>query len=641
VRRGGRDPHVIGLWPLACPSEAAVALLWLLAAIGGGLGIAIDFKSQSWTVAAAGFAFVLAMALFAVYLAGIRVYSEDDQQPASGNVTPILVEFVYKRRVAEVLLDCSLVSLCYYTAYKLRFEDPHEFARNFEMFYKSFPILLSAQIIAFFVVGMYRGQWRHFGMIDTINVAKGVFLGTVGSVLFFVFGYHFFAYSRTVFAIYAVLVLIAVTLSRASFRLVGEFVQRQKRTRHARRHLRRRDGGGSSSASCQSGPDNRLVGFIDDDRANLGHARAWATLILVCSIILALSASVPRSTPKSVDSVRHRLPDAMPHVAQLHNLTMSCSRLVRCGKACRSAPCRASIPRGRRRRRRRRSEDRSSRRAARRGSTVDHRSRSARVLQFASGTAAPDAPRSEPDRDRAPRSCRGLVWAPRGPAAVTAFRVFVAAIVAFYPITTPIQGEPAGVQPERRHEPMQTREEARGADTVVILSGGVETTRAGGVVLAQLSTTSTLRVLEAARVNKLIGGRLVIVSGGIADERLELQPESKPISEALIAAGVPAANIALDVDARDTYDHPRTIRPILEAHHVRQFVIVTSPMHMRRALAVFRKAGFDRVGSVSLLRSDHLKPPPLFVPNDDSLLLSDASIYDYAGWLYYFVRGRL
>jgi len=233
------------------------------------------------------------------------------------------------------------------------------------------------------------------------------------------------------------------------------------------------------------------------------------------------------------------------------------------------------------------------------------------------------------------------VWWRRVPTSRRPWRVFVAAIVVFYLLTTPIGANLLVFSLSAGMKPMQTREEARGADTVVILSGGVDSTRAGGVVLAQLSTASTLRVLEAARVYKLIGARLVIVSGGIADERLELQPESKPMSEALIAAGVPAANIALDVDARDTYDHPRTIRPILEAHHVRQFVIVTSPMHMRRALAVFRKAGFNPVGSVTLLRSDHLKPPPLFVPNDDSLLLSDASIYDYAGWLYYFVRGRL
>ena len=233
------------------------------------------------------------------------------------------------------------------------------------------------------------------------------------------------------------------------------------------------------------------------------------------------------------------------------------------------------------------------------------------------------------------------VWWRRRPASKRPWQVFVAAIVLYYLAATPIGANLLVFSLSAGMKPMQTREEARGADTVVILSGGVETIRAGGVVLTEMSTASTLRVLEAARVYKLIGGRLVIVSGGIADKRVQLEPESRQLSAALAAAGVPAANIAIDVDARDTYDHPRTIRPILDAHHVRQFVIVTSPMHMRRSLAVFRKAGFDPVGSVTLLRSDHREAPPLFVPNDDSLVLSDASIYDYAGWVYYWMRGRL
>src|SRR5262249_44101361 len=62
--QGGRDHSSHRLVALGLSERAAVALLWLLAAIGAGLGIVIDFKSQSWTAAAMGFAFVLAMALF-------------------------------------------------------------------------------------------------------------------------------------------------------------------------------------------------------------------------------------------------------------------------------------------------------------------------------------------------------------------------------------------------------------------------------------------------------------------------------------------------------------------------------------------------------------------------------------------------
>ena len=270
--QGGRDHSSHRLVAIGLSERAAVALLWSLAAIGGGLGIAMDFSGRTWSMSsAASLAFVVVMALFAVYLAGIRVYDDGDTHAEPGAVTPIVVEFMYKRRVAEVLLDCALVSLCYYIAYRLRFEDPYEFAKNFETFYSSFPIILAAQMIAFFGVGVYRGAWRHFGMMDSIGIAKGVFLGTVGAQLFILYVYHYFAYSRTVFAIYAVLVLIAVTLSRASFRMVGEFVQRQRRSGTRMVIYGAGDGGGLVIRELLGqGAETRLIGFIDDDPRKAG-----------------------------------------------------------------------------------------------------------------------------------------------------------------------------------------------------------------------------------------------------------------------------------------------------------------------------------------------------------------------------------
>jgi UDP-GlcNAc:undecaprenyl-phosphate GlcNAc-1-phosphate transferase len=269
--QGGRDHSSHRLVAIGLSERRAVAVLWTLAAVGGAFGISLGYFGQKWSVAVLALAFLIGMTLFAAYLAGIRVYDDTDDRVRQGNLTPIVVEFMYKRRVAEVLLDFCLVAMCYYAAYRMRFEDPEDFMKNFGTFTKSLPVILSAQMIAFFAVGVYRGAWRHFGMIDTINVAKGVFLGTVGSVLFFVFGYHFFAYSRTVFAIYGVLLLIAVTLSRASFRLVGEFMQRQRRAGQRVVIYGAGDGGGLAIREVVAqGGDIRLVGFIDDDPRKAG-----------------------------------------------------------------------------------------------------------------------------------------------------------------------------------------------------------------------------------------------------------------------------------------------------------------------------------------------------------------------------------
>src|SRR5262249_1986144 len=146
--------------------------------------------------------FVLALVIFAVYLSRIRVYGDAELSTSSTDTfTPLVADFMYKRRVAEVLLDCCLVPLAYYTAYRLRFEGA-QFGTNYPLFLQSLPIVLAAQLVALFIVGGYRGAWRHFGMMDAVVFGKGVVLGTVAAQLTILYVYRFQSYSRTVFLIY-------------------------------------------------------------------------------------------------------------------------------------------------------------------------------------------------------------------------------------------------------------------------------------------------------------------------------------------------------------------------------------------------------------------------------------------------------
>jgi hypothetical protein len=65
------------------------------------------------------------------------------------------------------------------------------------------------------------------------------------------------------------------------------------------------------------------------------------------------------------------------------------------------------------------------------------------------------------------------IWWRLRPASRRPWRVFVAAIVVFYLAATPIGANLLVFSLSAGMKPIQTREEARGADTVVILSGGV------------------------------------------------------------------------------------------------------------------------------------------------------------------------
>ena len=269
--QGGRDHTSHRLVAIGLSERRAVVLLWLLAAVGGAFGVGVGSYGQQSSMLLAASVFVLGVVLFAAYLAGIRVYDDSDERIRHGTFTPIVVEFMYKRRVAEVLLDFCLIVICYYSAYRLRFEDPGDFLNNFAIFMRSLPVVVAAQMVAFFAVGVYRGVWRHFGMSDTLVVARGVFLGVAGALLVILGVFKVYAYSQTVFAIYAILLLVAVTLSRASLRLVGEFLHRQRQSGRRVVVYGAGDSAGLAVREVLAGAgDVRVAGFIDDDPRKAG-----------------------------------------------------------------------------------------------------------------------------------------------------------------------------------------------------------------------------------------------------------------------------------------------------------------------------------------------------------------------------------
>jgi UDP-GlcNAc:undecaprenyl-phosphate GlcNAc-1-phosphate transferase len=326
--QGGRDHSSHRLVAIGLSERKAVAVLWLLAASGGAIGVWLDYLNRGWASMAAG-AFLLGMVFFAIYLFSIRVYEEGDARVRQGGLTPILVDLVYKRRVAEVVLDFGLVSACYYAAYRLRFEDPEDFMKNFRNFTFSFPIVVSSQMIAFFIVGVYRGVWRHFGLSDAMVVGRGVFLGAVSAQLFILYVYRFFSYSRTVFAIYAVLLLITMVLSRASLRLAGEFVQRQRQSGRRVAIYGTEDGGmlALSQLSLRGDEFLRVLGFIDDDPRRtgtriggypvLGNLSALSLLVSTRSVDLVVIAS-PQIAAERLNNLRTLCREHSVSLSRIH-----------------------------------------------------------------------------------------------------------------------------------------------------------------------------------------------------------------------------------------------------------------------------------------------------------------------------------
>jgi len=188
--------------------------------------------------------------------------------------------------------------------------------------------------------------------------------------------------------------------------------------------------------------------------------------------------------------------------------------------------------------------------------------------------------------------------------------------------------------------PIQSRDEAPGVDTIVLLGGGADTYAFGGGVVGMVTGGSAYRALEAARVYRLMGAPTVIASGGPAGPGRWRLAESRLLREALVQAGVAPGDIVEESTSMTTRDQARLLAPTLRERGAKRFVLVTSPMHMRRALATFRREGLDPIPSVAPLQSDAAEPSWLLFPNDHSRYVSDLALYDYAAGVYYWWLSR-
>lgn len=219
---GGRDHSSHRLVAIGLSERNAVFLLWGVAAAGGAIGLIVRNATGGWSLVVGG-SFLLLIGLFAIYLSRVRVYDDSKTAPAAGGngFTPLVVDFMHKRRVVEVIADFCLVGAAYYFANRLRF-DPEAYAANAENFYGSLPIVLAVQLVAFFVVGVYRGEWHLYGAHDAVTALKGVVLGVsaVGVIVLTVYSYT--GDPRMILIYYAALLAAFMLVSRGSLRLAAQ-----------------------------------------------------------------------------------------------------------------------------------------------------------------------------------------------------------------------------------------------------------------------------------------------------------------------------------------------------------------------------------------------------------------------------------
>jgi UDP-GlcNAc:undecaprenyl-phosphate GlcNAc-1-phosphate transferase len=190
ISQGGRDHLSHRLVALGLSERNAVLVLWAVSAAAGALVLSSRFIG-GWTALAIGIVLALAILFFGIYLAQVRIYSEQDyarMESDPGLVGKLVLggTLLYKRQVAEMLLDLTLICVSLLAAYLLWFDGVLE-KRFVEQFVAILPYVVAVKLSALFVLGNYRTVWRYLGRADLLRMGAASLLGsTISAAIIYV-----------------------------------------------------------------------------------------------------------------------------------------------------------------------------------------------------------------------------------------------------------------------------------------------------------------------------------------------------------------------------------------------------------------------------------------------------------------------
>jgi len=175
------------------------------------------------------------------------------------------------------------------------------------------------------------------------------------------------------------------------------------------------------------------------------------------------------------------------------------------------------------------------------------------------------------------------------------------------------------------------------ADAIVVLGGHTAGSRKNWFEPYQKDQLIT-RSDTAAQLYKAGLAPVIVVSGAALDGGVS---EARSMANSLIEQGIPESGIILEQNSHSTRENGVYTARKLATHHLKRVLLVTSALHMPRAMAVFEKLGVDVMAAPS--------PPQITVPkNSDfnfwlpdlrSFEASRSIIKEYAGLLIYWIRG--
>jgi uncharacterized SAM-binding protein YcdF (DUF218 family) len=180
---------------------------------------------------------------------------------------------------------------------------------------------------------------------------------------------------------------------------------------------------------------------------------------------------------------------------------------------------------------------------------------------------------------------------------------------------------------------------APAADVIIVLGGRLASPRAD-LNEAGLGQAAD-RLGQAYALWRAGKGKLIVLSGGNLPWARLPKPEAELAQAVLQQLGVPADLILVEGQSRNTRENALNTAALWREKGFRSGLLVTSAVHMPRALATFRAAGLDLIPWPADFQVQRPLVKSLFdlLPDAGALAMTSASAKEWLGLIVYRWRG--
>jgi uncharacterized SAM-binding protein YcdF (DUF218 family) len=174
-------------------------------------------------------------------------------------------------------------------------------------------------------------------------------------------------------------------------------------------------------------------------------------------------------------------------------------------------------------------------------------------------------------------------------------------------------------------------------NAIVVLGAGVvkipDTNVIKPTVMAYSRIFEGLQLYQSCKKNR--HPCTLILSGG--DVFTYGVSEALVYKNELLKLNVPASDVQVESQSMNTYKNAEFTSQYLKDHKFERVFLVTSGIHMRRALLYFSHFGIQMVPAPS----DYLKAWVCFVPSGYNFAMTDFALHEYIGLLRYHIYNLL